>query len=206
MRLVVMVSGSGTNLQAIFDAIDAGDLDATVALVVSNRRAAYALDRALDAHVPAMYFPFKPYRDQKLDRTQYDAALAAKIRAFDPDLIVLAGWMHILSQAFLDQFPNRVINLHPALPGTFDGVNAIQRAYDACRRGEIRHSGCMIHYAIPQIDAGNVITQTVVPIEPNDTLETFEARMHAAEHRIIVEAIRVVAETQLAESAQSFAL
>lgn len=194
MRIVALVSGSGTNLQAILDAIETGDLNAEVVLVVSNRQAAYALERAQNARVPTLYFPLKPYRDRGLDRTAYDADLAAQIREYAPDLVVLAGWMHILSPAFLDQFPNRVINLHPALPGMFDGVNAIQRAYEAFQRGEILHSGCMVHHAIPQIDAGNVIAQTIVPIEPGEALETFEARMHAAEHQILVEAIRVVAE------------
>jgi formyltetrahydrofolate-dependent phosphoribosylglycinamide formyltransferase len=196
MRIVVMASGSGTNLQAILDAINAGDLAAEVALVISNRRAAYALKRAQEAGVPTLYFPLKPYRDQGLDRSQYDADLAVRISAVDPDWIVLAGWMHVLSPAFLDHFPNRVINLHPALPGMFDGVNAIQRAYNAYQRGEITHSGCMVHHVIPQIDAGDVIAQAVVPVEPDDTLETFEARMHAAEHRIIVEAIRMMVEAE----------
>ncbi len=197
MRIVAMVSGSGTNLQAILDAIQVGALAAEVALVVSNRRAAYALERARRTNVPTLYFPLKPYRD----RTQYDMDLAREISRYDPDLIVLAGWMHILSPAFLEQFPNRVINLHPALPGMFDGVNAIQRAYDAYQRGEIAHSGCMVHFVIPQIDAGEVITQTIVAVEPDDTLKTFEVRMHAAEHHIMVEAIRVVAQAQAEKSA-----
>lgn len=188
MRIVAMVSGSGTNLQAILDAIDPGNLAAEVVLVVSNHRAAYALERAQKAGVPTLYFPLKPYPD----RTQYDANLAREISQYDPDLIVLAGWMHILSPAFLDQFPHRVINLHPALPGTFAGVDGIRRAYNAYQRGEIAYSGCMVHYTIPAIDAGEVIAQMIVPIEPDDTLHTFEVRMHAAEHRIIVDAIRIV--------------
>lgn len=200
MRIVVMVSGSGSNLQAILDAIQAGDLAAEVVLVVSNRRAAYALERAQKANVPTLYFPLKPYRDQGLDRTQYDADLAAEIRRYNPDLIVLAGWMHVLSPAFLDQFPRKAINLHPALPGTFPGVEGIQRAFEAYQRGEIAYSGCMVHYASPAVDAGDVIEQAIVPIEPDDTLETFEARMHAAEHRIIVAAIRTVAQRQAGNS------
>ena len=105
-------------------------------------------------------------------------------------MIVLAGWMHVFSPAFLQHFPDQVINLHPALPGAFPGLHAIERAYDAYRRGEIAHSGCMIHYVIPEVDAGRVIAQAVVPIEPDDSLDAFEARMHAAEHRLIVEALQ----------------
>lgn len=195
-RLVVLISGSGTNLQAILDACAEGRLPAEVVLVVSNRRAAYGLVRAERAGVPTLYFPLKPYRDAGLSREQYDADLAERVAAYKPDLIVLAGWMHILSPAFLDRFPNRVINLHPALPGMFPGTHAIERAFEAFRRGEITHSGCMVHYAVPEVDAGPVIVQAEVPINDTDTLETFEERMHTTEHRLIVEAIAHVLEEQ----------
>ncbi len=195
-RLVVLISGSGTNLQAILDACAEGRLPAEVVLVVSNRKAAYGLVRAERAGVPTLYFPLKPYRDAGLSREQYDADLAERVAAYKPDLIVLAGWMHILSPAFLDRFPNRVINLHPALPGMFPGTHAIERAFEAFRRGEITHSGCMVHYAVPEVDAGPVIVQAEVPIYDTDTLETFEERMHTTEHRLIVEAIAKVLEEQ----------
>lgn len=188
--LVVFISGSGTNLQAILDAIADRGLNAEVVLVVSNRKAAFGLVRAERAGVPTLYFPLKPYTEAGLSREAYDADLAARVEDYRPDLIVLAGWMHVLSPAFLDRFPHRVINLHPALPGMFPGTEAIQCAYQAYQRGEIAHSGCMIHYTVPEVDAGPVIAQAVVPIEPDDTLESFEARMHATEHRLIVEAIR----------------
>jgi phosphoribosylglycinamide formyltransferase-1 len=190
-RLVVLVSGSGTNLQAILDAIAAKQLAAEVVLVVSNRRDAFALERAAKTGVPTLYFPLKPYKDQGLGRETYDADLADKVSAARPDLVVLAGWMLVLGPAFLDRFPQQVINLHPALPGTFPGTEAIRRAFEAHQRGAIDHSGCMIHYAVPEVDAGSVIKQAIVPFEPDDTLEAFEARMHAAEHRIIVDAIRI---------------
>jgi phosphoribosylglycinamide formyltransferase-1 len=193
MRLVVLISGSGSNLQAIIDAIAAGSLDAEIALVVSNRQSAYGLERADAAGIPRLYFPFKPYRDAGQPRDRYDADLADQIALHTPDLIVLAGWMHILSPAFLDRFPGQVINLHPALPGTFPGTGAIRRTYEACQRGEVAHGGCMIHYVIPEVDAGDVIVKEIVPIEPGDTLDRFEQRIHAAEHRIIVEAIRLIA-------------
>lgn len=190
MRLAVLISGSGSNLQAIIDAIEARMLDAHIALVVSNRREAFGLQRAAQAGIETLYYPRKPYNDAGRSREAYDADLAAAISPYEPELIVLAGWMHILSPAFLDPFRDRVINLHPALPGTFPGTDGIGRAYEAFQRGEITHSGCMIHYAIPELDAGPVIVQEIVPIESGDTLADFEARMHTAEHRIIVEAIR----------------
>ncbi len=189
-RLVVMISGFGSNLQAILDACAAGRLPARVVLVVSNRKDAYGLVRAQRAGIPTLYFPLKPYRERGLDRTAYDRDLAERIAPFRPDLIVLAGWMHILSPAFLDRFPGRVINLHPALPGMFPGTNAIRRAFEAYQRGEITHSGCMVHVVTPEVDAGPVLAQAIVPIFPEDTLETFEARMHAAEHEVILEGIR----------------
>ncbi len=186
-RLVVLISGSGTNLQAILDARE--QLAAEVVLVVSNRKAAFGLRRAADVGVPTLYFPLKPFVEAGGTREGYDSALADRIAACHPDLIVLAGWMHVLSPAFLDRFPRRVINLHPALPGTFPGTEAIRRAYEANQRGEISESGCMVHYAVPEVDAGAVIAQTRLPFIAGEALADFEARMHAAEHRVIVEAI-----------------
>ena len=117
-KIIVFISGSGSNLQALMDAVENGRLSAQIALVVSNRKAAYGLVRAKEAGIPTLYHPFKPYRDAGKSRDAYEADLAAKIKPFQPDLIVLAGWMHILGADFLTQFPNQVINLHPALPGS----------------------------------------------------------------------------------------
>ena len=194
-RIIVMISGSGTNLQAILDAVENGRLRADVVLVVSNRKAAYGLVRAENAGVPTLYFPLKPYQAAGKSRRQYDADLAAQLQPYRPDLIVLVGWMHILSPAFLEQFPEQVINLHPALPGQFAGTQAIERAFAAFQQGEIDHSGCMVHTVIPEVDAGSVITHTIVPIQPQDSLADFAARMHAAEHQLIVRAIKFALET-----------
>ena len=181
-RIVVLVSGGGSNLQALIDAAARGDLAVEIALVVSNRKDAYALERAVHAGLPTLYFPLKGYAD----RERYDADLAARVSAAAPDLIVLAGWMHILSPAFLNHFPRKVINLHPALPGAFPGTHAIQRAFEAYQRGEIDYTGLMVHYVIAEVDAGEVIAQTVVPFEPDESLEDFERRMHRREHELIV--------------------
>ena len=189
-RLVVFISGNGSNLQAILDATASGTLNAQVVLVVSNRISAYGLKRAENAGVPTIYFPFKPYREAGKPREAYDADLAGRIAAYQPDLIVLAGWMHVLSPAFINRYPGKIINLHPALPNTFPGTDAIERAFEAHQRGEISQSGCMMHHVVPEVDAGPVIAQTVVPFNADDTLEDYEARMHAAEHQLIVSAIR----------------
>ncbi len=190
MRLAVLISGSGTNLQAIIDAIAAQTLDAEIAVVVSNRRAAYGLTRAEEAGIPTLYFPLKPYTEAGKSRADYDADLAQEVAHFAPDLVVLAGWMHILSPAFLNRFPQAVINLHPALPGAFSGANAIERSFDAFQQDPTVTGGCMVHYAVPEVDAGPVLVQETVPILPGDRLEDFEARLHETEHRLIVEAIR----------------
>lgn len=193
-RLAVLISGSGTNLQAILDACASGDLpDTQVAVVVSNRIAAYGLQRAKACGVPTLYHPLKPYRDAGRPREEYDADLAAKLAPYAVALVCLAGWMHVFSMAFLKHYPQRVINIHPALPGAFPGMHAIERAYEAYRRGEISHTGVMVHYAPDEgVDVGPVIVQRVVPICPDDTLETLEARIHATEHALYIEAIRQV--------------
>lgn len=190
-RLAVLISGYGSNLQAIMDACDAGDLPARVAVVISNRKDAYGLVRAQQAGIPTEYFPLKPYLADGRGRRAYDRDLAELAARYAPDWIALAGWMLVLSDAFLHRFPGRVVNLHPALPGQFPGVGAIERAYQAYRRGEIAHTGAMIHFVPDEgVDSGPVILSETIPIFPEDTLETLEARVHAVEHRLYVEALR----------------
>ncbi len=193
-RIAVLISGFGSNLQAIIDAIAEGRLPGVeIAVVVSNRRDAYGLERARRAGIPTEYHPFRPYRDAGRTRQEYDADLAEILQRYAVDWVVMAGWMHVLSDAFLRHFPNRVINLHPALPEMFPGTNAIPRAYEAYRRGEISHTGVMVHLVPDEaVDAGPVILQEAVPIYPEDTLESLEGRIHQVEHRLLVEAIRRV--------------
>jgi formyltetrahydrofolate-dependent phosphoribosylglycinamide formyltransferase len=185
-----MISGSGSNLQAIMDAIRGRMLDAEIVLVVSNRKTAYGLERAAQAGIPTRYLALKPYRDAGRSRADYDADLAAIVRAARPDWIVLAGWMHILSDAFLRHFPYRVVNLHPALPGQFPGATAIADALDAHQAGKIKTTGVMVHL-VPdeQVDRGPVLATAEVPIYPSDTLESLTKRMHQAEHRVLVGAL-----------------
>ncbi|MGQ9518276.1 MAG: phosphoribosylglycinamide formyltransferase [Anaerolineae bacterium] len=190
-RIAVLISGFGSNLQAIIDACHAGQLPARVVVVVSNRKHAYGLVRAERAGIPAVYFPLKPYLEDGRGRARYDADLAELVAGYAPDWIALAGWMHVLSSAFLRRFPGRVINLHPALPGQFPGTDAIARAYQAFREGKITHTGVMIHFVPDEgVDCGPVILSEEVPIYPDDTLEALEARVHAAEHRLYIEALR----------------
>lgn len=194
-RLAVLISGNGSNLQAILDAIRMRVLDAAVVVVVSNRQAAYGLERAAKAGIPTRYHPLKPYRDAGRTREEYDAELAKIVKEFSPDYVVLAGWMHILSHAFLRHFPYRVVNLHPALPGKFPGAQAIAEAFAAYQRGEIKQTGVMVHL-VPdeQVDRGPVLLTADVPIYPSDTLDMLENRVHQAEHKTLVQALQRLVE------------
>jgi formyltetrahydrofolate-dependent phosphoribosylglycinamide formyltransferase len=198
-RIVVLISGSGTNLQAIIDATQRGDLKAEIALVVSNKQAAYGLKRAEAAGIPTKVFSLKRFKDQGKSRVDFDVHVANSIAEYKPDLVVLAGWMHILSPEFLQVFPNNVINLHPALPGQFDGAHAIERAYDAFKKGEITETGVMVHKVIAAVDQGQVILKESVPIYSSDSLEDLENRIHSVEHGLLVKGAQAFLD-QLASS------
>ncbi len=185
-RLVVLISGFGSNLQAILDACADGKLPARVVAVFSNKADAYGLERARAAGVPAIAFP----KQAEEDRRAYDRRLAEAVAHYRPDYVVLAGWMRILTMEFLGRFPNRVINLHPALPGAFPGTHAIERAYQAWQRGEIERSGVMVHLVPDEnVDAGPVLACEEIPFQAGETLEAFEARVHQVEHRLLVETL-----------------
>lgn len=190
-NLVVLISGNGSNLQALIDAIRMKALDATIACVVSNRKAAFGLVRAEKVGIATRYFPLKPYLDAGRTRAEYDDDLATLVAAYKPDWVVLAGWMHILSAAFVGRFPYRVVNLHPALPGKFPGAHAIEEAFAAFQRGEIKQTGCMVHLVPDEaVDAGPVIGVAEVPIYRTDTLEMLANRIHQAEHRLLVQSLQ----------------
>jgi formyltetrahydrofolate-dependent phosphoribosylglycinamide formyltransferase len=188
-RLVVLISGNGSNLQALLDACARNELPARVVSVISNKADAYGLVRAADAGVEAVHFPKLP--DET--RQQYDSRLADYVTIRLPDYIILAGWMRLLSTAFLGRFPNRVINLHPALPGTFPGTHAIERAYDAWVRKEIDHTGVMVHLVPDEgVDDGPVLATHEIFFQQEEPLEDFEARVHDVEHSLLVDTLRKV--------------
>jgi formyltetrahydrofolate-dependent phosphoribosylglycinamide formyltransferase len=190
-KLVVLISGNGSNLQALIDAIRYKVLDAQIVLVVSNRKEAFGLQRAAKASLPTHYHPLKPYRDDGRGRTAYDADLAALLRPYQPDWVVLAGWMHILSDAFLRHFPYRIVNLHPALPGQFPGPHAIDAALAAYQAGAIKKTGVMVHLVPDEgVDSGPVIASEEVPIYPHDTADSLAQRIHLTEHTLLIQALR----------------
>lgn len=190
-RIAVLISGNGSNLQAIIDAVESGRLpDTEIAAVVSNWKDAFGIERATRHGIPVVYFPLRPYTRAGRPRSAYDADLASIVRSFGAQWVVLAGWMHVLSDAFLHHFPHRVVNLHPALPGTFPGTQAIERAYEAYRRGEIDRTGVMVHLVPDEaVDAGPVVDQATVPIHPQDSLDDLEKRIHKTEHTLLVNAL-----------------
>jgi phosphoribosylglycinamide formyltransferase 1 len=188
-RLVVLISGNGSNLQAILDACVEKTLPATVVAVISNKPDAYGLTRARSAGVPAIAFP----RADGESRPDYDSRLAALVSTYAPDYVILAGWMRLLTSNFLSHYPHRVINLHPALPGTFPGTHAIERAYAAFQRGEIDHTGVMVHLVPDEgVDDGPVLATQEIPFQSGEPLEQFEVRVHAVEHQLLVETLRNV--------------
>ena len=188
----MLISGNGSNLQALIDTVASGDLAAEIAAVVSSQASAYGLTRAEQAGIPTAVLALEDVLDDGGDRTAFDIELAALVAAHQPDLVVLAGWMLVLSEDFLDRFPNRVINLHPALPGAFPGTHAIARAHEAFQRSEIKHTGVMVHRVVPEVDAGPVVTMEPVPIFPGESVDELEARVHRVEHNLIVAAVDLI--------------
>ncbi|EEB06759.1 phosphoribosylglycinamide formyltransferase [Schizosaccharomyces japonicus yFS275] len=195
--LLVLISGSGSNLQAIIDATQSGILKdkAVVKHVLSNRKKAFGLERAAKAGIPTSVHTLLPYKKEHGDeegRRLFDEELGRQLVEHNPSLIVCAGWMHILSPIVLNQLSAHnipIINLHPALPNAFNGIHAIERAYEASRQGKINETGCMVHWVIAEVDGGKPIAIQRIPITQDDTVDSLEAKIHAEEHKLLVQAI-----------------
>lgn len=186
-RLVILASGNGSNAQAIIDACATGLLPAEVMAVVSDHGDAKALVRADTAGLPAVHVG----RRTGESRADYDARLADIVTGFDPDWVVLAGWMRVLTLNFLGWFPGMVVNLHPALPGELPGLHAIERAHAEAEAGTRTRTGVMVHLVPDEgVDVGPVLATAEVPIYPADTLDELEQRVHAVEHLLLVETLR----------------
>lgn len=189
LRLGVLISGSGTNLQAIIDASNDRRLDADVVVVVSNQEAAYGLERARRVDIPAVW----------IDRTAYDSvaaynrAILKVLQEHEVDVVVMAGYMRLLGNEVLDAYPNHVLNIHPSLLPSFAGANGIRDAFEY----GVRVTGVTVHLANERFDEGAIIAQRPVLIEPEDTLATLEAKIHAVEHELYPAAIQLFAEGRL---------
>jgi phosphoribosylglycinamide formyltransferase-1 len=189
LTLAVLVSGNGSNLQAIIDYIEAGEIYARIACVVSNSSNAFALKRAERHGIPTIILA----NGRFATRHEYDTALVETLRSNGVDLVVLAGFMRILSGVMIDAFPNAIINIHPALLPAFPGLHAQRQALDY----GARFSGCTVHFVDHGTDTGPIILQAVVPVMQDDSEESLSRRILQEEHRIFPEAIRLFAEGKL---------
>lgn len=185
----VLISGSGTNLQAIIDAIEGGKLDAKIEVVLSNKADAYGLVRARNHRIPTEVLNHKNFSS----REAYDEALVALLGGRGVELVVLAGFMRLLSPVFVKAYSNRIMNIHPALLPAFPGLNVQQKAVEH----GARFSGCTVHFVNEECDQGPIIIQAVVPVLPDDTAETLAARILEQEHRIYPRAIQLFAQRRL---------
>jgi len=183
-RLGVLISGRGSNLQALIDAIADGRLDATIAVVISNCADAAGLDRARAAGIEALTLPHRGYAA----RDDYDRALVTELQARDVGLVCLAGFMRLVGAPLVEAFPNRILNIHPSLLPAFPGLDAQRRAIEH----GVKVSGVTVHLVTAELDGGPIVVQRVVPVTPGDTAETLATRILEQEHRAYPEAVQTV--------------
>jgi phosphoribosylglycinamide formyltransferase 1 len=191
VRIGILVSGRGSNLQAIIDSSESGRLSATVAVVISDQADAYALERARKHGIPGVHISPKGFKGK---RDAYDALLAAELKKHDVELVCLAGFMRIITPTLLSAFPQRVLNIHPALLPAFPGLHVQKAALDH----GAKFSGCTVHFVDEGMDTGPIIIQAVVPVLDDDTEDSLSARILKQEHTIYSRAIQLYAEEKLA--------
>lgn len=190
IRLGVLISGSGTNLQAILDASAEGRLDADVVVVIANHDKAYGLQRARKAGIPAVWVDRAAYRST----TEYNDRIRDTLLEHSVDVVAMAGYMRLLGPQVLDEFPNRVLNVHPALLPAFAGASGIRDAFEY----GVKVTGVTVHFANENFDDGPIIAQEVVEITPEDTIESLEAKVHEVEHRLYPEVLQLMTEGRIA--------
>ena len=182
--LGILISGRGSNLQAIIDAVAEGRLDARIAIVISNRAAAAGLERAARAGIETCVLSHRDFST----REDYDRALAGELRQCGVDVVCLAGFMRLLSATFVEAFPHAILNVHPSLLPAFPGVDAQRQALEH----GVKVTGATVHLVTPELDGGPIVVQAAVPVLDDDTVETLSARILVEEHRIYPQAIATV--------------
>lgn len=190
IKIGVLVSVRGSNLQAIVDNIEKGSLSAEIAVVISDQPDAHALDRARKHNIPAVHISAKGYKGK---RDEYDALLVKELRKYNVELVCLAGFMRIITPTLIKAFPDRILNIHPALLPSFPGLH-VQKA--AIEHG-VRFSGCTVHFVDEGMDTGPIIIQAVVPVLDNDTEDSLSERILKQEHKIYSRAIQLYSEGRL---------
>jgi phosphoribosylglycinamide formyltransferase 1 len=194
VNLGVLISGSGSNLQSIIDNIEKGFLDAMVKVVISNNSNAYGLERAKKHKIPAVVIKHQDYRN----REDFDRKMVDILKSYSVDLVLMAGFMRVLSPLFLSAFPMKIMNIHPALLPSFPGIHAQKRAAEY----GVKFSGCSVHFADEGVDTGPIIIQAIVPAYDDDTEDTLAARILREEHRIYPQAIQFYAEGRIEVTGQ----
>ena len=195
LKVGVLISGSGTNLQALIDDCTRADAESEIALVLSNRADAFGLTRAEQADLPHRVIDHRGYDS----RAAFEQALSQALEASDIELVCLAGFMRVLTADFVERWRDRLINIHPALLPAFKGLDTHARAIEA----GVRIAGCTVHFVRPEVDSGPIIVQAAVPVLPEDTAETLSARVLREEHRCLPLAVRLIAQGRVSVVGES---
>jgi len=193
LRLGVLASGRGSNLQAIIDAIEGGSLQARLAVVLSNKQGAAALERARKHGAPDVFLDAKPYAGQPEGKQAYDRAVLEVLRKHEVELVILAGYMKIVTPVLIQAYPNRIMNIHPSLLPAFPGLDVQKKALD----WGVKIAGCTVHFVTEGVDEGPIIIQAAVPIAEGDDADALAARILEQEHRIYPKAIQLYADGRL---------
>jgi phosphoribosylglycinamide formyltransferase 1 len=196
LRLGVMASGNGSNFEAIAQAIQSGQLQAEIAVVIYNNPNAPVVQRAERYSTPTVLLNHRDFAQ----RESLDQAIVATLKAAQVDWLIMAGWMRIITHVLIDAFPGRILNIHPSLLPSFKGSHAVEQAL----RSGVKLAGCTVHYVVPEVDSGEILMQAAVPVLPDDTVETLQARIQTQEHRIYPAAIALAAHQATLKSAESF--
>lgn len=186
MKVGALISGRGTNLQALLDAAKDPAYPAEIVVVISNRPGAQGLERATQAGIPAVTIDHKAYES----RETFEAEVQKTLDAHGAELVALAGFMRVLTNSFIARWPNKIINIHPSLLPSFPGVHVHKQALDA----GVKVSGCTVHFVVPEVDAGPIIGQAVVPVHDDDTPDALAARILKAEHKLYPSCLGLIAE------------
>jgi phosphoribosylglycinamide formyltransferase-1 len=186
ISLGVMASGSGTNFIAIAEAIAREELNAQIKVLICNNPDALVLSHAAKWNIPTVVIDSRQYKK----REDFDARIVASLQEYEVELVIMAGWMRIVTQVLLNGFPDRIINIHPSLLPSFKGIRAIEQALAA----KVKITGCTVHLVSLEVDSGKILVQAAVPILPDDTAETLHARVQIQEHIILPEAISLAAQ------------
>jgi phosphoribosylglycinamide formyltransferase 1 len=184
LSLGIMASGSGSNFEAVAQAIETGNLNAKIAVLVHNKPEIKAIERAQSRGIPTVLLDHRTYPS----REELDRAIVTTFQAHQVECVIMAGWMRVITQVLIDAFPNRVINIHPSLLPSFPGIHAIEQALAA----GVKITGCTVHLVSLEVDSGPILVQAAVPILPDDTAATLHARVQIQEHKILPQAIAAI--------------